>query len=57
MNKKLVIGITFLSIFILTVVGYQPIIAEEIIIEQVKIQKVENKIVESGGSTKWLNGQ
>jgi hypothetical protein len=28
MNKKLVIGITFLSIFILIGVGYQPIVAE-----------------------------
>ena len=47
MNKKLVISTTVLSIFILTVVGYQPIIAEEIIIEQVKIPKVENQIVKN----------
>ena len=34
MNKKLVISLTFLSIFILIVIGYQPTIAEKSIIKE-----------------------
>jgi hypothetical protein len=42
MNKKLVIGITFLSIFILIGAGYQPIIADESVkhIKEYNLRKV-----------------
>ena len=46
MNKKLVISISFLSIFILIGVGYQPIIAEDIMIEQEIVSIVEEPIIE-----------
>jgi hypothetical protein len=49
MNKKLVISLTFLSIFILIGVGYQPILAEK------QIEKVKESSVSDNKLTKLNN--